>query len=95
MAVRAEGCGLMAATNANSTLRIGLAAVRNAPSVAERLRTLDLFLKDAATQSVVRWYWTGSTWTGTDFAFAPGSGIYVVVVADFAWTPRPLTPYVP
>jgi predicted amidohydrolase len=34
------------------TLRIGLAAVRNAPTVEERLHTLDRFLADAAAQHV-------------------------------------------
>jgi predicted amidohydrolase len=36
----------------NSTLRIGLAAVRNAATVEERLHTLDSFVRDAATQGV-------------------------------------------
>ncbi|HEU5431555.1 MAG TPA: carbon-nitrogen hydrolase family protein [Thermomicrobiales bacterium] len=36
----------------NATLRIGLAAVRNAPSVAERLVTFDRVLGDAAAQDV-------------------------------------------
>ncbi len=35
-----------------SSLRIGLAAARNAPSVEERLQTADRFLKEAADQSV-------------------------------------------
>ncbi len=34
------------------TLRIGLAAARNAPTVEERLRTVDRFLAEAAAQSV-------------------------------------------
>lgn len=40
----------MAQTNANASLRIGLAAVRNAPSVEERLQTVDRFLADAAAR---------------------------------------------
>jgi predicted amidohydrolase len=36
--------------SANSSLRIGLAAARNAPSVEERLRTVDLFLESAGAQ---------------------------------------------
>jgi predicted amidohydrolase len=40
----------VAPTNATASLRIGLAAARNAPSVAERLRTLDRFLGDAAAR---------------------------------------------
>jgi len=47
-----EACGPMGRTNANSSLRIGLAAARNAPSVEERLRTVDLFLEDAGAQGV-------------------------------------------
>src|SRR6266511_2172899 len=42
----------MGRTNANSSLRIGLAAARNAPSVEERLRTVDLFLEDAGARGV-------------------------------------------
>jgi predicted amidohydrolase len=36
----------------NATLRIGLAAARNAPSVEERLHTVDRFLSDASAQGV-------------------------------------------
>lgn len=36
----------------NPSLRIGLAAVRNAPSVTERLRTVDRFLEEAAARDV-------------------------------------------
>jgi predicted amidohydrolase len=42
----------MERTNANGSLRIGLAAARNAPSVEERLQTMDRFLEDAAAQEV-------------------------------------------
>ena len=42
----------MERTKANASFRIGLAAVRNAPSVEERLHTVDRFLEDAATQRV-------------------------------------------
>ena len=42
----------MGRTNANASLRIGLAAVRNAPSVDERLRTVDRFLENARAQEV-------------------------------------------
>lgn len=44
--------GAMGQANGSSTWRIGLAAVRNAPTVEERLRTLDRFLADAAAQNV-------------------------------------------
>ncbi|MGD9892423.1 MAG: carbon-nitrogen hydrolase family protein [Dehalococcoidia bacterium] len=42
----------MAGTNAHANLRIGLAAVRNAPSVDDRLQTLDRCLGEAAAQDV-------------------------------------------
>jgi predicted amidohydrolase len=42
----------MEQTNTNGTLRIGLAAVRNPPTVEERLQKLDRFLADAAAQDV-------------------------------------------
>lgn len=42
----------MAPRASGSTLRIGLAAVRNVPSVEERLRTVDRVLADAAAQGV-------------------------------------------
>lgn len=38
--------------DANGTLRIGLAAVRNAPSMAERLQTVDRFLDEAGEREV-------------------------------------------
>jgi len=49
----------------------------------------------AATQTVVRWYWTGSIWTGTDFAIPPGAGTYIVVASSFTWAPPLITPSVP
>lgn len=42
----------MGRTNGNTSWRIGLVAARNAPSVAERLRTLDRFLEEAGAQGV-------------------------------------------
>jgi predicted amidohydrolase len=42
----------MERTNARPSLRIGLAAARNAPSVEERLETVDRFLADAGAQGV-------------------------------------------
>ncbi len=37
---------------ATANLRIGLAAVRNAPSIDERLKTVDRFLNEAGAQGV-------------------------------------------
>lgn len=42
----------MESTNPNTTLRIGLAAARNVPSVEERLQTADRFLAEAAARDV-------------------------------------------
>src|SRR5689334_18217924 len=42
----------MGETNANGRLRIGLAAARNAPSFAERLRTVERFLAEAGARGV-------------------------------------------
>jgi predicted amidohydrolase len=42
----------MERANTNLSLRIGLAAARNAPSVEERLQTVDRFLEEAAAQEV-------------------------------------------
>jgi predicted amidohydrolase len=47
-----EASGPMAHAKAPSTLRIGLAAARNGPTVEERLQTTDRFLKDAAAHGV-------------------------------------------
>ena len=58
-------------------------------------RITEVGLWNAATQSVTRYYWTGSTWAGTDFTFAPGAGIYVIVTSSFTWTPILITPAVP
>jgi len=52
-------------------------------------------LWNAATQSVTRWYWSGTAWTGTDFTFAPGAGVYIIVASDFTWRPTLITPAVP
>ncbi len=49
-----------------------------ASDISSRLRSTrisEVGLWDAATQTVVRWYWDGSMWTGTDFTFEPGAGI--------------------
>ncbi len=64
-------------------------------STLRSMRISEIGLWDAATQTVVRWYWDGSMWTGTDFTFEPGAGTYFVVVASFIWTPTLITPTVP
>jgi len=52
-------------------------------------------LWNADTQTVTRWYWSGTAWTGTDFAIAPGAGVYLIVASDFTWRPTLITPAVP
>jgi hypothetical protein len=69
-----------------------------ASDIADELdpgKITEVGLWNPATQSVVRWYWDGSAWTGMDFTFEPGAGIYVVVASDFAWMPTLITPAVP
>jgi hypothetical protein len=58
-----------------------------------RITEVDLW--NPATQSTVRWYWTGTAWTGTDFAIAPGAGVYLIIATTFTWTPTLITPAVP
>ncbi len=55
----------------------------------------ELGLWNANTQQVDRYYWTGSAWTGTDFAIAPGAGVYFIIASSFSWTPTLVTPAVP
>jgi len=43
----------MSGTGGPSTLRLGLAAARNAPTVEERLDVVERFLEDAGAQGVV------------------------------------------
>ncbi|MBI5000992.1 MAG: Ig-like domain-containing protein, partial [Euryarchaeota archaeon] len=50
-----------------------------------------------AGQSGVTYFYEPSflDWEGTDFAIAPGDGIYLGIIASFTWTPEILTPAVP
>jgi hypothetical protein len=54
----------------------------------------EIGLWNPVTQTTVRWFWTGSMWTGTDFAFSPGDGIYIIIASDFNWQPMLITPEV-
>jgi len=59
-------------------------------------RIVEVARWDPLTQSLVRFFWTPSGWTGgTDFTLGPGEGVYLKVVANFVWTPRLITPEVP
>ena len=62
--------------NASSSLRIGLAAVLNAPSVEERLQTVDRILEEARAQDVAivcfpETYLPGLRGVGLDFPVPP------------------------
>jgi hypothetical protein len=50
---------------------------------------------DGSTQQYVRFQWSLTGWTGTDFVIASGEAIFLRVVSTFSWTPRLLTPEVP
>jgi hypothetical protein len=50
---------------------------------------------DPVTQAVMRFFWSGTDWTGTDFAIAPGEGYYLEITSTFTWTPDLVTPTVP
>ncbi len=52
-------------------------------------------LWNATTQTSVTYTWTGSAWTGTDFAIAPGAGVYLLIASTFMWAPSLITPAVP
>ncbi len=51
-------------------------------------------LWNPATQTTIRWFWNGTAWTGTDFTFECGAGIYIIAISDFTWTPTLITPVV-
>ena len=50
---------------------------------------------DSARQTLVRFRHMSSGWSGTDFAIAPGDGLYLRIAADLRWTPRLVIPEVP
>ncbi len=69
-----------------------------ASDIADELgpsRISEVGLWNPATQTSVWWYWTGTSWTGSDFSIPPGAGVYVIVVTGFRWNPRLVTPPVP
>ena len=57
-------------------------------------KVTEIGLWNPVTQTTVLWYWTGLKWTGTDFTFIPGDGIYITIVTDFSWQPNLITPEV-
>jgi hypothetical protein len=48
---------------------------------------------DPLTQTLVRYTWTPTGWTG-DFSLVTGEGVYFKVASTFSWTPALLTPEV-
>jgi len=73
-------------------------AYRTAGSLSDELtssRVVEVGRWDATTQTALRWYWTGSEWTGSDFEIRPGDGVYLVAASSFVWTPRLVTSFVP
>ena len=58
-------------------------------------RIAEVGIWDGTAQSLVRFYWTTTGWSGVDFDVPPGAGVYLRVVSDFTWVPRLLTPEVP
>ena len=50
---------------------------------------------DPLTQTLVKFSWSPTGWSGTDFSLVTGEGIYLKIVASFAWTPDLITPEVP
>ena len=50
---------------------------------------------DAASQTLLTYFYTGLGWAGNDFAIDPGDAIYFRIVADFTWQPDLITPEVP
>ena len=58
-------------------------------------RITEVGLWNPVTQTVTRYYWTGSAWAGTDFTIPIGAGTYVIIVSSFTWSPQLITPTVP
>ena len=50
---------------------------------------------NAATQTIVRYFYTAGGWSGADFSISPGDGIYFRITSSFTWTPSLITPEVP
>ena len=58
-------------------------------------KVVEIGLWNPATQTTTKYTWTGSSWTGTDFTFNSGDGIYITIVSSFNWQPKLITPEVP
>jgi hypothetical protein len=57
-------------------------------------KVTEIGMWDPVTQTMLNWRWTGSAWTGTDFTFNPGDGIYIMIASSFNWQPILITPEV-
>ena len=50
---------------------------------------------DADRQTILRFRFTSSGWSGTDFSIAPGDGLYFRLFVDLTWRPRLIIADVP
>ena len=57
-------------------------------------KVIEVGMWDSVTQTMLMWSWTGSDWTGTDFTFNPGDGIFIRIASSFNWQPSLITPEV-
>ena len=57
-------------------------------------KVTEIGLWNPVTQTTVKWTWSGTGWTGIDFAISPGDGVYITIVTDFSWQPNLITPEV-
>jgi len=57
-------------------------------------KVTEIGLWNPLTQAIEKWFWTGSSWSGNDFEFSPGDGIYITIASDFTWEPSLITPEV-
>lgn len=58
-------------------------------------KIIDVVKWDSASQSFLRFYWTGGGWIGNNFVLGPGDAVYFTIVASFNWQPDLVTPEVP
>ena len=69
--------------------------IENGTGPSANTKIIEIARWDPNTQALVRFSWTPTGWSGTDFLLGVGEGLYVKVVSSFTWTPRLLTPEVP
>jgi len=70
----------------------------NAKSITDELtnsKITEVGRYSPASNGFDKWRWDGSNWIGTNFAIMPGDAIYVVIITNFSWVPKLITPEVP